>query len=118
MAEKVSAKSPSRLRFHYLKSNLFRVVHVDGVLGGWTGPGLLHIATYSERPAIPTVTEHDLIEDQQQLGPADLVEGKTGFVRELDIDLMMNFERAVEMRDWLTQRIDEFKALQDDEESQ
>jgi hypothetical protein len=107
---KGTASVPPAIRFHYIKGNYFRVVHVDGIIGGWTAPGLLHIATYSERPAIPQVTEHELREPT--LGPAQNVEGKAGFVRELDVDLMLSKERVVEIRDWLTERLNELEQLQ------
>ena len=101
----------ARVRFHYIKSNFFRVVHVDGILGGWTAPGQLHVATYSERPAIPQMTEHEVNEEERKFGTADVIEGKAGFVRELDVDLMLSHTRAVEIRDWLNQRLEEFEVL-------
>src|SRR5262245_27437938 len=88
-----------RIKFHYIKSPAFRVVHVNGFIGGWNGIGELHIACYSERPAIPQVVEQELL--TETLGPATPVEGKTGFVREIDVDMMLNRDRVVELRDWL-----------------
>jgi hypothetical protein len=103
------AAAVRQVRFHYIKGNFFRVVHVDGVIGGWTGPGNLHIATYSERPAIPQITEHEITEPG--IGPPLKSEGKVGFVRELDVDLMLTRDRAMELRDWLTERLEEFDRL-------
>lgn len=110
MAElpQTNATAP-RVKFHFIKSNAFRVVHVNGFVGGWNGVGELHIAAYSERPAIPLVVEHEVLADT--LGPAKTVEGKTGFVRELEVDLMLNRDRAVELRDWLNQRLAEFDQM-------
>jgi len=99
----------ARVRFHYIKSNFFRVVHVDGIIGSWTGPGCLHMATYSERPAIPQVTEHEVRDSS--LGPSQTIEGRAGFVRELDVDLMLTRDRAVELRNWLNDRLEEFEGL-------
>jgi hypothetical protein len=98
-----------RIRFHYIKSPAFRVIHVNGVIGGWNGSGELHIATYSERPAIPQIMEHELL--TETLGPAVSIEGKTGFVREIDVDLMLNRQRAIELRDWLNAKLEEFDKL-------
>ena len=104
-------KDPAkRVRFHYIKSNLFRVIHVDGAYGGITPSGDIHCAVYSERGAIPQVTEHlvtetGFLEDQQVV-----LEGKAGLVRELDADLVLSLAAAGELRDWLTKRIDELSA--------
>jgi hypothetical protein len=105
------AAAADRVRFHYIKGNFFRVVHVDGCIGGPTPAGLIHCATYSERPAIPQVTEHEIQETAPTLGPPLSVEGKAGFVRELDVDLILSRDRAVELRDWLTNKIDELDKL-------
>jgi hypothetical protein len=114
MAEQPSTKSsgkPPLVRFHYIKSNLFRVIHVDGAIGSITPSGLIHCALYSERPAIPQVTEHELSGPEQPLGPASIVEGKAGFVREIDVDFIMTKEKAVELRQWLSDRIAEFDKI-------
>ena len=44
---------PEQLEFHYIKSNQFRVIHVDGGIGSITPKGFIHFALYSERLAIP-----------------------------------------------------------------
>src|SRR3989442_6878794 len=49
------ATKPQDVTFHYIKSSQFRVVHADGIIGGVTPRGLIHIAVFSERPAIPQV---------------------------------------------------------------
>ena len=110
MTDDPASSAPPRLRFHYIKSNFFRVVHVDGAIGGLTGPGYIHFAVYSERPALPLVTEHEL--SDKSLSGGVPVEGRTGFVRELEVDLIMSRDKAAELRDWLTRQIDYFDTLQ------
>src|SRR5262245_56341008 len=100
---------PQRIRFHYIKSNLFRVVHVDGALGSVTPRGLIHCAIYSERAAIPQSTEQD-ISPEGRLSDVVSREGKEGIVREVDVDLIMTKETAVEIRDWLSARIKELES--------
>lgn len=100
-----------RIQFNYVKSQYFRVVHVDGALGGPTPQGYIHCAVYSERPAIPQITEHAVV--GASLGPAEIIKGRMGFVRELDVDLMMSRATAMELRDWLTARIEELDKLQE-----
>jgi len=63
-----------RVKFHYIKSSAFRVVHVNGLIGGWNGVGELHIAR--TRSAQPLVEQELLTET---LGPTTIVEGRTGF---------------------------------------
>jgi hypothetical protein len=41
--------------FEYIKSQLFRVIHSDGAIGGITPTGNVHVAFYSDRAAIPKV---------------------------------------------------------------
>jgi hypothetical protein len=113
MADQPTAKEPvqQRIQFNYVKSQYFRVVHVDGALGGPTPQGYIHCAVYSERPAIPQVTEHAVTETSS-LGPGEIIKGRTGFVREMDVDLIMSRSTAVEIRDWLSARIEELDKLQ------
>lgn len=44
---------PQQVAFDYIKSNFFRVVHADGVTGGGTPNGSIHLAFFSERGPIP-----------------------------------------------------------------
>lgn len=103
--------APANVRFYYIKSGQFRVLHVDGILGGITPKGLIHIATYRERPAIPQTSDH-AITPQGDLSPPVAQEGKAGIVREMDADLILSRQTAVEIRDWLTQRIEELEKLE------
>jgi len=99
------------ITFHYLKNPQFRVVHVDGGLGGITPRGLIHFAVYSERPAIPQ-TQTQAISPEGTLGEPMTAETKEGIVRELDVDLVMTKQTAVEIRDWLDRRIEELTELE------
>jgi len=99
--------------FSYLKSTQFRVVHVDGAVGSLTPSGLLHIACYNERPAIPRSTVHTVDRDGKLSGPLSS-EGKDGIVREMEVDLMMTIQVAKNIHDWLAQRIAEFDAATSD----
>jgi hypothetical protein len=110
MAEKTLDALP-RLRFHYIKGQQFRVIHVDGALGGITPRGLIHCAVYSERPAIPQTTEHD-ISPEGRLGAQVSQEGRQGVVREMDVDLIMSKQTAIELRDWLDGRVKELEQLE------
>lgn len=98
---------PTKVKFHYQKSQFFRVIHVDGVIGNLTPQGLLHLAVFSERTAIPQSAVHEL--HQGSLGQVVETEGKEGFVREIDTDLIMTKDAAVGIRDWLNEMLKDYE---------
>lgn len=112
MADPKSEKPSSAIQFHYIKNPAFRVLHVDGAYGGITPRGLIHCAVYSERPAIVRIAEQDFdAVASRPVGDQRTVDSREGIVRELDADLMMSLPTAMELRDWLTLRIDELTKL-------
>ena len=108
--ESASEAAVRRVRFFYVESNSFRVAHVDGVIGGITPKGLIHVSVFSERAAIPLTADHEITPEGRLLEPISQ-EGKHGVVREIDIDLMMTRTTAAELRDWLTTRLDDLDRL-------
>lgn len=100
------ANVPEKIAFHYLKSTQFRVVHVDGVIGSVTPGGNLHVAMFSERPAIPQRVVHSITPDGV-LGETIPEEGfdRGGFVRELEVDAMFSLRTAKLVRDFLSNQI-------------
>ena len=104
-------REPSTVRFFYVKNALFRVVHVDGAIGGVTPRGLIHMAVFSERPAIPQSSEQE-ITAQGTLGAERGKEGKEGIVRELDVDLILSKQSATDLRDWLSARLKELEGVE------
>jgi hypothetical protein len=96
------------VRFHYLKSNAYRVIHVDGIVGGQTPTGLLHFSFYTERLPIPTLVEHaatDLGGGQMRLGKEIRREGKDGIVRDVEVGVIMTVDMAMKLRGWLDDKI-------------
>ena len=110
--ETETAAKPARIKFHYIKNPAFRVVHVDGGIGGPTPRGSIHLALYSERAAIPQIVEHSLSE-AGTLGEELGHEGKEGIVREIDIDLIMTIQTAAEIRDWLDKTIGKMRQVEE-----
>jgi len=102
---------PERVIFEYIKSPLFRVIHADGVVGSPTPSGNLHMAFFSERPAIPKRIAHALNEDKS-LGA--VVSGETvvreGLIREIDVDVIMSVQVAENLLKWLADRVADLKA--------
>jgi hypothetical protein len=99
--------------FDYIKGEFFRVIHADGMIGGPTPQGNLHIAFFSERPPIPKRT----VQTVTALGalgapvPEKMVVRDCTVVREMDVDVMMTFQVAEQFHQWLGQTLDEMKKL-------
>jgi|SRR5712664_198872 hypothetical protein len=100
-------ETPNTVPFHYIKSNQFRVLHADGVVGSVTPVGLIFLGLYSERAAIPQMMVHELT-DAGQVGAEHLDErvGKKGIVREVEIGATMSIETATSIISWLQEKID------------
>lgn len=111
MAEEKRASKPDRVRFNYVKSPFFHTIHCDGAMGGPTPRGFVHVAIYSERPAIPQVTEHPVENDR--LGPENVAArvSREGIVRELQVDMIMDIHVATALRDFLDDKINELRTF-------
>ena len=72
MANEQGSVSIDQMRFFYLKNPAFRVVHVDGAVGGVTPRGRIPMAVYSERPAIPQSSVHSVVGGVHQHGTGKL----------------------------------------------
>jgi hypothetical protein len=94
----------SSFTFNYLKSSNFRVIHVDGAIGGLTPGGFVHMTVYSERVAIPKKVVHEVREDGS-LGEEIKRESLNGVVREMEADLIFNIDEAIALRDWLDNQV-------------
>ena len=98
---------PSSVEYNYVKSQYFRVIHVNGAFGGLNPDGNLFMALFSERPPLPDVTVQ-AVESNGQLG-AELVEQRKaskGIVRELEAGLAFDVRTARALLEWLRVRID------------
>jgi hypothetical protein len=95
------------LHFHQMKSAFFRVVHTDGV---WCSVGPhdnLHLIFFSERLPIPTDTFYPIRPDHE-LGE-ELMEKrvvKRDYVREMEVDVVLNFRNVLNLHDYLTKYIE------------
>lgn len=103
---------PLDVQFHYIKSNFFRVLHVDGMIGGPTPAGLIFLSLYNERGAIPQITVHDVTEGGE-VGPERMNDRvtKQGIVREVEVGLIMSVETATSVVAWLQEKIDVAKKM-------
>jgi hypothetical protein len=99
-----AARAP--VSFSYIKSNDFRVIHVDGAIGSITPRGLIHAALYSERMPIPRLMVHPIGADGN-LSPPVEQDIRPGVVREVEVGLMLDRNAADALRVWLGQQIAE-----------
>jgi len=95
---------PKSVRFHYIKSSQFRVVFAEGGIGGITPNGMIHLALFNERPAIPREMVHTVNPDGT-LGGVEESVGREGVVREMEVDLMLNLAAAKRIQVWLAEKI-------------
>ena len=102
---------PSQIRFHYIKSNHYRVIHVDGAFGGISTRGLIHVDLFSERNAIPQTMSHQVHPDGR-IGEeiAGETVRKEGVVREVEVGATMDLETAKSLIEWLQQKVDALEA--------
>lgn len=97
-----------KVQIHYLKSQLFRVIHAEGLLGSPSPHGKIFFALFNERSAIPRNMTH-LVKSDGSLGEILEVESRGGIVREMEVGVIMDLEDAVRVRDWLSVRITELE---------
>lgn len=98
--------------FDFIKSEYFRVIHADGAIGGPTPQGHIHVAFYSERPPLPRRIV-------QPITPAGIlgeaIPEKTvmrdAIVREVDVDVMMTYPVALQLHQWLGQKLEDLQKL-------
>ncbi|MFL6331930.1 MAG: hypothetical protein ACJ754_01145 [Pyrinomonadaceae bacterium] len=105
------------LKFRYLKSNFFRVIHADGVLGGLTGRGNIHMSFYNERAAIPDGGTLVVSEQTGQVIKPEKFHGAGGIIREVETDVMIDLTTAMQMHAWLGNHIKSLQSLMQEAEA-
>jgi hypothetical protein len=101
------------LKFHYLKSQHFRVIHAEGGLGG-ISPKLnsIQMAVYSERGAIPQETVAKVVDGEVKEEKVTMT--REGIVRELECQLVMSVSDAESIANWLLRHVEEAKRLREE----
>jgi hypothetical protein len=92
-----------RIRFDFIKSNYFRVIHVEGVFGGNSPRGLINMAVFNERWPIPKQITHEFTDGQS--GEEIERTSRDAVVREVEAQLVMNIETAKIICKWLESKI-------------
>lgn len=112
MADQEHTPSQQRVAFDHIKSAQFRVIHVDGAVGGATPQGLMHIALYSERSPIPRRVVNEITE-AGQVGAIvpEMMIVRDALVREVEVDAIMTLPVAENLHKWLGERIADLKKI-------
>lgn len=116
MAQRSRRRKPREKRpivtFAFTQSQHHRVIHVDGAWGGITAQGLINIDLFSEYTSPP-----DTISLQLEVGKppteTDRVGGQS-ITREREVTAIVTLQTAAAIRDWLSQKIDELAALNEE----
>jgi hypothetical protein len=107
--EKKPEKLPSEIKFDYIKSNQFRVVHVDGAHGGVSPKGLIQMAFFSERAPIPQQETYML--EQGKLGKCKAVKQRDAIIREVEVETLIDLQVAKVIVQWLGDKINQAETL-------
>jgi hypothetical protein len=100
--EPSDAEQASTIRFHYIKSPLYRNVVVSGVHGGVTPSGRgLHMALFSERGPIPQQAVHELVDGRLGQELLDQRVTKQDVVREVEVGVHLDWASAQALAKWL-----------------
>jgi len=101
---------PQTITFNYIKGTQHRVIHIDGAMGSLTPQGFVVANLYSERFPIPKETTHTVIDGKGVSGVPDMIEGKKGIVREIDVTAVLTPESAKRLGEWLIAKANEFES--------
>jgi hypothetical protein len=103
---------PQKIRFDYIKSAAFRVIHADGVVGGLSPRLDIQMNFWSERFPIPKQVVHAVQQDGT-LGEEIQAERSTreAIVREVDAGVVLDLEVAKALQEWLKTRITEAERI-------
>lgn len=108
---------PKKLEFHLIKSNYFRVIHVDGAWGSVTPSGNnIQMVVYSHRMPIPQTMVHPIVEGKMgDASPSEQV-GKSGIVREMESALILDLDVAQALYKWLGTKIEQLQKIKKEEQ--
>jgi hypothetical protein len=103
--------TPRKIKFDYIKANLFRTARADGAWAGTNGFSDLILSFYSERTPIPKQTVHPFT-DEHILGDEILEERITrdAVVREVEIAVSMSLDVARALATLLNKQIEAIQA--------
>lgn len=106
------------LKFNYIKSNLFRVIHVDGIWAAITPNLDIHVNFCSERYPIPQQTLHKIYPDGaigEEIIDARI--SRDGIVREVEVGAVMDTSTAKSLIELLQELIEQVEKVTENEDT-
>lgn len=97
-----------RIDFAYQKSNLHRVIKVDGAWGGIVPEGIM-MSVFSEIKQFPLSETYQLDEDGRIAVPIKSTGKQNSIVREIEATLVMSPRTAKSLMEWLKNKIDSYE---------
>jgi hypothetical protein len=99
MSDQESSTPPSqRFKVYQSKAHFFRVVHADGVWCSVNAYRNFNLTFYNERHPIPQSIYFNLDEKGNSLEDITAREGKEGWFRELEVNVVMSLHGAKLLR--------------------
>lgn len=107
--------TPTVIKFDYIKSNFFRVVHGDGIFGGLSTQGKVFFTVYSERPSIPQQMVYQI--NENRVGDEDRTKrvDRDAVIREAEVGVLMDLDKAKSFHAWLGDKIATLEKAKPDE---
>ena len=98
--------------FKYIFPSDLKELHVSGAFGGVSPDGMIRMAFYSERQAIPNVEKRPINPDKT-LGDQKEEEKNYEYVRIVQASLVFNDKTAESFINWLDGRIKDFEGFRE-----
>ena len=111
---------PSKIQFNYIKSNHFRVIHADGVIGNGTPRNALYIGFYSERIPLPDTLTYQ-VDEKGRLGKELLEEREIkseGILREVEVGVVVDLDMAKALVLWLSNMVRQIEGNETNSETE
>lgn len=100
-------KTDKEISVHFVKSAQYREIYADGIWGGGTPHGMIHIVFFNTRWPTPKVTVHEVKDGAPDKELMDRREGLDGIVRHLEAGVYLNLQDAMVFQQWLGRKIED-----------
>jgi hypothetical protein len=112
MADPPNGAAPLlEVEYHYIKSNYFRVIYVEGAYGGINPRGQVYFSVFNERNAIPRRSTVKLEpgaakNEFKVAAPEKVIDTRGGVVREVEAEIVMTLDSARVFHRWLGEHLE------------
>lgn len=111
----------SEVQFKYIFDDDYNPIYVNGAQGGVNVKGEIVANFFFERSAIPYSSIHQ-VEEGNQISQSEVkvdpVDVNRKFIRMVETGVIMNYQTAKDIRDWLSKHIETIEKLTEKSEKQ